>query len=313
MVKAKAKPKTKAVVVKEKQAVVATVSTPAEMIKLGIANGSNLPELRELLSLQIEWEANEAKKAYNIAMTAFKADPPRIEKNKAASFPAKGSTVKYKFADLADAADKINGCLSQHGLSASWTTHQNGAISVTCKITHIKGHSEETTLTAGAETSGVKNSIQALGSTITYLERYTLFALTGIIPHGMDGDGHKSSEPKKSTVSMPSAKKTQQDEGFIEAQIKEGPGNDNIPEESEKSDTAQSGAISVASAKILKQLATMNGYTKEEMYEKIDVLGYKKLIHILKQDFDTIVSGFQVNAEIWRKNREEEINKTWEE
>ena len=60
---------------------------------------------------------------------------------------------------------------------------------VTCKITHVKGHSEETTLSAPSDTSGSKNAIQAIGSTITYLERYTLLALTGLATSEMDDDG----------------------------------------------------------------------------------------------------------------------------
>jgi hypothetical protein len=79
--------------------------------------------------------------------------------------------------------------LSKYGLSASWSVKQNGTISVTCKITHIKGHFEETTLSAASDTSGSKNAIQAIGSTLTYLERYTLLALTGLATFDGDDDG----------------------------------------------------------------------------------------------------------------------------
>ena len=50
------------------------------------------------------------------------------------------------------------------------------------------GHSESTTLEAAADQSGGKNAIQAIGSTVTYLERYTLLALTGLATHE-DDDG----------------------------------------------------------------------------------------------------------------------------
>ncbi len=90
---------------------------------------------------------------------------------------------------MANVVEKISAELSKHGLSASWTTKQNGAILVTCKITHILGHSEETTLSAPSDTSGSKNAIQAIGSTITYLERYTLLALTGLATEDQDNDG----------------------------------------------------------------------------------------------------------------------------
>jgi hypothetical protein len=58
------------------------------------------------------------------------------------------------------------------------------------------GHSESTSLTAAPDTSGSKNSIQAVGSTITYLERYTLLALTGLAAQGQDDDGQAMEAPE---------------------------------------------------------------------------------------------------------------------
>lgn len=159
--------------------------SPADSIREAIAGGADLDKLKGLLKLQERWEANEAKKSYHIAMAAFKADPPDIEKDKKVSY----LNVKFSHASLSNVTKKINEVLSRHGLSASWNVKQNGAVSVTCKITHEKGHSEETTLTAPADTSGSKNAIQSIGSTISYLERYTLLALTGLATSDMDDDG----------------------------------------------------------------------------------------------------------------------------
>jgi len=160
-------------------------NTPADMIRIAVAGGADLDKLEKLLTLQERWEANEARKAYHQSMADFKANPPKIAKDKKVSF---GNT-RYNHASLFNVVEKITKELSKHGLSASWSTKQNGAISVTCKITHVKGHTEETTLTADADTSGSKNSIQSLGSAITYLERYTLLAATGLAPYDQDDDG----------------------------------------------------------------------------------------------------------------------------
>ena len=59
-------------------------------------------------------------------------------------------------------------------------TEANGPVGVTCIISHRDGFSEENTLYAPADTSGKKNAIQAVGSTITYLQRYTLKAALGL-------------------------------------------------------------------------------------------------------------------------------------
>lgn len=169
-------------------------NSPASMIRDAITGKANLEQLEKLLSLQEKFEEREARKEYHKAMAEFKANPPKITKDKKVSYQAGSSNVHYNHASLANVVDKISTELSKHGLSASWTTKQNGQVFVTCRITHIKGHSEETTLSAPSDTTGSKNAIQSIGSTITYLERYTLLALTGLATEDMDDDG-KSANP----------------------------------------------------------------------------------------------------------------------
>lgn len=175
------------------------MSEPPEPVPIGpnavimMAMQKNLsPELIEkMMALQERYEANEARKAYHEAMAAFKASPPEIEKDKKVGYtPLNKPEVKYSHASLANVTGKINAALSKHGLSAAWKTEQTEkGITVTCTITHRLGHSESTSLTSGPDTTGSKNAIQAVGSTITYLERYTLLALTGLATHDMDDDG----------------------------------------------------------------------------------------------------------------------------
>ena len=150
--------------------------SPIGMIMAAVNGQADLDKVAKLLEIQERWEANEARKAYHRAMSAFKQNPPVIDKNKKVAY---GNT-KYNHASLDNVVAKITAELSKHGLSASWTTHQNGVISVTCRITHELGHSEETTLTASADKTGAKNDIQALGSTISYLQRYSILSVCGL-------------------------------------------------------------------------------------------------------------------------------------
>lgn len=184
----------KAVAVIKERKDLAQGNSPAEMIRLAVSGKANLEQLKGLLDLQERFEANQAKKAYHSAMAAFKANPPKINKDKTVGYEAKtGGKVGYKHASLANVTDKISAELSKYGLSASWIPKQETtSISVTCKITHVQGHSEEATLSAGADATGSKNAIQAIGSTITYLERYTLLALTGLAT--FEDDDGKASE-----------------------------------------------------------------------------------------------------------------------
>jgi len=172
--------------------------SPAELIASAIKSDTDLDKLEKLLILQERWQNNEAKKAYHKAMAEFKASAPDIVKDKLVDYTNKlGQRVKYKHATLPNLCKKINPALSKYGLSASWDTSQNGQIVVTCKITHKLGHSEQTTLSAPMDNSGSKNTIQAIGSTITYLQRYTLLSLLGLSADD-DDDGMAYSEKKLS-------------------------------------------------------------------------------------------------------------------
>lgn len=172
-------------------------ATQPDLIMTAIQNKYQPEFIEKMMALQERFEKNEARKAYHKAMAAFKANPPKIDKDKAVSF-GQGKT-SYTHASLANVTEKINMALSGHGLSASWKTEQtNGTITVTCSITHELGHSESTSLTASPDTSGSKNAIQAVGSTISYLQRYTILALTGLATSDMDDDAVSAGTPIES-------------------------------------------------------------------------------------------------------------------
>ena len=50
------------------------------------------------------------------------------------------------------------------------------------------GHSESTVLEAAPDSSGKKNAIQQVASTVTYLQRYTLLAACGLATKDMEDD-----------------------------------------------------------------------------------------------------------------------------
>jgi hypothetical protein len=58
------------------------------------------------------------------------------------------------------------------------------------------GHSTKVTMTAGKDDSGKKNLIQQVASTVTYLERYTLLAITGLAAQDQDDDGKGAGKPE---------------------------------------------------------------------------------------------------------------------
>jgi len=172
-----------------------TAVTPMDLLDRAMQRGMDAEALGKLLELQQRWEADQARKAFVKAMAAFKAEPLKIRKGKHVRFQTQKGVTEYDHATLAQVVDAVVGALSKHGFSHRWeTTQQDKLISVTCVITHEMGHSERVTLSAAPDESGGKNSIQAVGSTVTYLQRYTLMAATGLAAHDMDDDG-RSAEP----------------------------------------------------------------------------------------------------------------------
>lgn len=151
----------------------------------------DIEKLEKLLDVKERWEANEARKAYISALAAFKADPPTIIKNKHVGFNTRdGDKTEYDHATLDQVCNAIAPALSKQGLSHRWNIEQGeGMIRVTCILTHVMGHSEKVMLAGGADQSGKKNAIQAVASTVTYLQRYTLLAATGLAARDQDNDG----------------------------------------------------------------------------------------------------------------------------
>lgn len=170
-------------------------STPMELLARAVDRGADLAMVEKLMDLAERSEKNEARRAFNEALAAAKAEIPNIKKNRRVGFDSKrdgGSRTDYAHEDFAEIARVVAPILSKFGLSYRFRTHYepNHPVSVTCIISHKLGHSEENTLPAPPDNSGNKNSIQAIGSTVTYLQRYTLKAALGLAAeHDNDGKG----------------------------------------------------------------------------------------------------------------------------
>jgi hypothetical protein len=170
---------------------------PVQMIALALQQGMPLETLQVLRQMQKEWEADEARKAFVAAMAAFKANPPEIVKDKHVEYTNnRNQTTAYDHATLGSLCAAIIKGLAAHGISHRWeTAQQDNRIKVTCVLTHAQGHSESVSLHSAADDSGGKNSIQAIGSAVTYLQRYTLLAATGLAALDQDDDGDAAGKP----------------------------------------------------------------------------------------------------------------------
>lgn len=152
----------------------------------------DLARISQLLDLKERWDKAEAKKAFAAAKVAFKENPPLLEKDKHVRFTNRAGTVtEYDHATHYEVTSKISAALAAHGLGFAWSMAQaDNRITVTCTLMHVAGHEEAVSLYSVSDDSGGKNSIQAIASATSYLQRYTLLAVTGMSVADMpDDDG----------------------------------------------------------------------------------------------------------------------------
>lgn len=146
--------------------------------------------LNGLYELKKKFDADEARRQFNQAKAAWKKETPAIYKTKAVGYEAKGQWVGYKHADLGEEIRLLEKSLAEFGLSISWKTGQDGAkITVSCMLSHQGGHTETETIQGMADATGSKNAMQAIGSGVKYLRRYTMEGVLGVAPQDEDDDG----------------------------------------------------------------------------------------------------------------------------
>ncbi|WP_426526871.1 ERF family protein [Bradyrhizobium sp. McL0615] len=174
---------------------------------------------REAVALFKDLEGMAARKAFDNAMADAKAEIPTIKRNRSVDAGEKNGKAgpKYRFEDLAEIAQTVDPILSKHGLSYRYRVASpiNQPVTVTCVVSHRAGHFEETTLTAGRDDGPGRNAIQQVGSTITYLQRYTLKAALGLaVSHDDDARGSQQ-EAEPETYTPPAGSITQDQVDFI--------------------------------------------------------------------------------------------------
>ena len=154
---------------------------PMALLDKAVTGGASLDMIDRLVSLGERMQAMKARQAFDAAIAAAKAEIKPVARN------AIGHNSK-RYADFSAYAKAIDPILSRHGLSYRFRSTQAERITVTCVLSHRDGYSEENSLSGPADTTGSKNAIQAIGSTLTYLQRYTLVQALGLAA-GDDDDG----------------------------------------------------------------------------------------------------------------------------
>jgi hypothetical protein len=153
-------------------------------------DAGNLELVERAMALQERWENNQARRAFERAMAQARGKIGTILKNRAVDYTGAKGRVNYAYEDLAAVTEALDKVIPDLELNFRFRTKVDGkTLTVTLVLSHSDGYSEENSLSAAHDDSGQKNSIQAAGSTQTYLERYLLKAGFGLAAAEADDDG----------------------------------------------------------------------------------------------------------------------------
>jgi hypothetical protein len=127
------------------------------------------------------------------ALIAFQAEMPVVGKNQTATVPMKqGGSYSYTYADLADVTAAATPLLTRHGLAFSCCPRATErGYELVGVLLHVSGTRIEGALPLHG------NTAQDIGSSLTYMRRYLLGCMTGIVTDN-DDDGQLSQGAQRS-------------------------------------------------------------------------------------------------------------------
>lgn len=171
--------------------------SPLMLIQQAVEAGRSVEELRELVQLFRELEADRARRAFHAALDAFQAECPVIPRSKSAKIATSGgSGFGYNYADLEDIVTAIRPILHRHGLSYDWDSEfSDQEVVCKCKLMHIDGHAETKTFRGPTESRAGMSAIQKHGAALTYAERQSLKQALGLVTGEPDTDAAKEDSP----------------------------------------------------------------------------------------------------------------------
>ncbi len=173
-------------------------------IAMSIAQRGDLAAVEaveRLFRLQVEKDAITAKRAYIAAMARLAPRLPVVERNGHVKYESKDPSkagMDRKYGKYEDIDEAIRPLYSEEGFSVAWKTEEgaSGKIRMVGVCSHRDGHSEEFRVDLPHDSSGGKNAIQAIGSSVLgYGRRYLTTLIFNVRIAGIDNDGEGETTP----------------------------------------------------------------------------------------------------------------------
>jgi ERF superfamily len=161
--------------------------------RLATRSDLNIDVFERLLNARRSEEDRAAERAFNLAMSQAKGELQPVLKTRDVDYPSRkegGARTKYRYENFADVAKVVDPVFSAHGLAYRFAVEQQGDMArVTCIVSHAEGYSDRVRLESKVDPGSTGMAwVQALGSVLTYLQRYSLRAAIGLAA-AVDDDG----------------------------------------------------------------------------------------------------------------------------
>jgi ERF superfamily len=166
-----------------------------------------------MMAMYHRLKAKEAELAYNAAkgrilkklarikIVKNRSVLPEIEKRK----PQKGTYKAFRYAPLEEIDKHLRPLLAEEDMDLSYSDEpqEGGGILIRGRLKHLpSGHYEDSFMPAPLDTSGGKSSVQAVGSTNSFLRRYVTCNIFNIVVVGDDDDGTGGTIDKAQTQTI---------------------------------------------------------------------------------------------------------------
>lgn len=147
----------------------------------------DIEKMERLMAMHERMQARNAETEFNANMAAMQCEIPAIVERGKISV---NDSVRSYYAKLEDIVETVRPIMKTYGFAVSFRieTTERG-VAVTGILMHRSGHREQTTMLLPHDTSGSKNVVQGMGSSVSYGKRYVLCALLNITTKDEDDDG----------------------------------------------------------------------------------------------------------------------------
>lgn len=129
-----------------------------------------------------------AERSFNAALSEMQCALPAVERK--GEIKGRDKKVVSTYALWEDVNEAIKPVLTAHGFALSFRVKTSkDLIEVRGVLTHRDGHKEETEISLPADTTGFKNPVQAVASSVSYGKRYSAGALLNLTSFDEDDNG----------------------------------------------------------------------------------------------------------------------------